>query len=627
MTIYHYSLIYSFAQTKLTVSFSSTVHCHMHMSHEHESWSWSWSYVSVWWRKPSRPSPLSSAAAAPHTLSKAIANTTLRPASFAHLLSHGLMIRRISRITSQSLRKCLYHSYPDPSEKPIVSFAKSQLSTVGLVPVDKTVQLAPLSAVPMDAAYPGFETLQGYVRPSDKITDAPSIQHTVLANGLTVASQDSFSLMTTIAFVIGSGSAYENQVVGTASYNGGATNMIELLAFKSSYTMKESEIKTKIEKLGGMVQCVANRESILYCVDVLRANVEPAMELLADTVLNPLFSDEAIESGRATMGYMYDEARAEMLSRDAIVQSAYMNQSLGNFHMCPLDRAGAVTAETIQSFRIRHLYGENCMLSAAGIEHEVFVKLAEKLLKNVPGRGVGRAEVKAQAPSARYFGGLLKNQRPLREPFVKLALGFEVGGWSDKNFTTVCVLQSLLGGGSSFSAGGPGKGMYSRLYRDVLNKHYWVEAAESFMSIHENAGILGIDGACMAENSEDMIRVILGELMRLTYESVTPIELSRAKNMLKSMLLMQLESRLVLCEDIARQYITYGKRRAPEEACKEIDAVTAEDITRLARDMFTRPPSVGCVGEDLSRVPSYNNVLAMIEGYRVKLARAGHVSF
>ena len=53
------------------------------------------------------------------------------------------------------------------------------------------------------------------------------------------------------------------------------------------------------------------------------------------------------------------------------------------------------------------------------------------------------------------------------------------------------VLQQLLGGGSSFSAGGPGKGMYTRLYRDVLNQHHWVESAESFVSIHESTGMLG----------------------------------------------------------------------------------------------------------------------------------------
>lgn len=64
----------------------------------------------------------------------------------------------------------------------------------------------------------------------------------------------------------------------------------------------------------------------------------------------------------------------------------------------------------------------------------------------------------------------MKNERHLREPFIKVCLGFEVGGWTSDSFTTVCVLQQLLGGGSSFSAGGPGKGMYSRLYREVLNR-------------------------------------------------------------------------------------------------------------------------------------------------------------
>jgi hypothetical protein len=40
----------------------------------------------------------------------------------------------------------------------------------------------------------------------------------------------------------------------------------------------------------------------------------------------------------------------------------------------------------------------------------------------------------------------------------------------DKDFVSYCVLQSLLGGGGSFSAGGPGKGMYTRLYTDVMNR-------------------------------------------------------------------------------------------------------------------------------------------------------------
>jgi processing peptidase subunit alpha len=344
---------------------------------------------------------------------------------------------------------------------------------------------------------------------------------------------------------------------------------------------------------------------------------------LADTVLAPHYSDDVLELGRATMGFMSDEARAEVLSRDAIVQAAYPAQPLGQFHMCSLDAAGKVSDARIQSFRASHLYGENCVISGAGIEHDALVRLSDKIFKTVPSKGIARDVVRSKRPASLYTGGLIKNQRPLKEPFAKVCVGFEVGGWTHPNFTTVCVLQQLLGGGSSFSAGGPGKGMYSRLYREVLSRFNWVEGAEAFVSIHEGAGILGIDGACGAEQVQDMLMVILNEFVRLTFDPVKDIELSRAKNMLKSMLLMQLESRLVLCEDMARQLNTYGYRKSPEEMCRDIDAVTAKDIMALAQSMIVQNPAIGCVGADLAKVPQYAQVLETLHDYRRQLKAKG----
>lgn len=41
----------------------------------------------------------------------------------------------------------------------------------------------------------------------------------------------------------------------------------------------------------------------------------------------------------------------------------------------------------------------------------------------------------------------------------------------DPDFIPACVLNMMMGGGGSFSAGGPGKGMYTRLYTNVLNRY------------------------------------------------------------------------------------------------------------------------------------------------------------
>ena len=62
------------------------------------------------------------------------------------------------------------------------------------------------------------------------------------------------------------------------------------------------------------------------------------------------------------------------------------------------------------------------------------------------------ASLIARKPSV-YTGGLCVNERELKEPFTRVCLAFECGGWSDPSLVPLCVMQVLLGGGSSFSAG------------------------------------------------------------------------------------------------------------------------------------------------------------------------------
>ena len=53
----------------------------------------------------------------------------------------------------------------------------------------------------------------------------------------------------------------------------------------------------------------------------------------------------------------------------------------------------------------------------------------------------------------------------------------------------------LLGGGGSFSAGGPGKGMYSRLYLNVLNRHHWMYSATAYNHSYADSGVFCINAS------------------------------------------------------------------------------------------------------------------------------------
>ena len=106
------------------------------------------------------------------------------------------------------------------------------------------------------------------------------------------------------------------------------------------------------------------------------------------------------------------------------------------------------------------------------------------------------------------------------------------------------------------------------------------------------------------------MHVLADHVMRLSNDLVTDEELDRARNMLKCNVLTQLESRLVLFEDMGRQVLTYGSREDMDTTCQKIDAVTKEELRDLARRALTKPPTVAVVGERVNEtdIPSQEEI-------------------
>ena len=84
---------------------------------------------------------------------------------------------------------------------------------------------------------------------------------------------------------------------------------------------------------------------------------------------------------------------------------------------------------------------------------------------------------------------------PLPE-LAHLSIGLESCHYEDPDFFAFTVLNTMMGGGGSFSAGGPGKGMYSRLYLNVLNRYHWIYSATAFHHSYADSGVFCIHGSC-----------------------------------------------------------------------------------------------------------------------------------
>ena len=193
---------------------------------------------------------------------------------------------------------------------------------------------------------------------------------------------------------------------------------------------------------------------------------------------------------------------------------------------------------------------------------------------------------------AHYTGGFLSlppippPPNPALPRLSHLHLAFEGLPISSDDIYALATLQTLLGGGGSFSAGGPGKGMYSRLYTHVLNQYGWVENCVAFNHSYTDSGLFGISASCEPSKVSKMLEVMCRELLGLTLKtgpsSLQPAEVNRAKNSLRSSLLMNLESRMIELEDLGRQVQVHGRKVGAKEMCAKIEALTVQDLRNVA---------------------------------------------
>ncbi|KAI9314393.1 Metalloenzyme, LuxS/M16 peptidase-like protein [Dichotomocladium elegans] len=449
---------------------------------------------------------------------------------------------------------------------------------------------------------------------------------TTLPNGIRVASENTPGHFSAVGVYVGAGSRYETDKTR------GVSHILDRLAFKSTANRSADQVVEELESLGGNIMCSSSRECMMYQSAIFSQDLDRVMSLLSDVITRPTIDPLEVEEQRMTAMYEIEEiwSKPEMILPEILHTVAYQNNTLGNPLLCPPENLEAMSPELIKSYMKDWYRPERMVIAACGAEHDKVVDLAYKCFGSLPKsvEPIDTVETHAEAlrrqaavaaeggkekPSlvksffrssnsntskltpyeiasqpAHYTGGTSFLDVGVESPLTHIYVAFEGLSINDPDIYTLATLQILLGGGGSFSAGGPGKGMYSRLFTNVLNQHYGVESCQSFNHCYTDSGLFGIAGSCRPDYANVLLEVICRELDIVSrsdvaeYFAVSELDLSRAKNQLKSSLLMNLESRMVQLEDLGRQVGVHGKKTGIDEMLARIDDINLDELRRVA---------------------------------------------
>ncbi|KAK6641341.1 hypothetical protein RUM44_013050 [Polyplax serrata] len=445
-------------------------------------------------------------------------------------------------------------------------------------------------------------------------------QVTTLPNGLRVASEMKMGQFCTVGVVINSGCRYET------SYISGISHFLEKLAFHSTSTFpNKDKILLELEKYGGICDCEASRDAFVYAASADIRGLDPVIKILGEVVLRPQLSKNEVDVARQTVQFELESLlmrpEQEPLLMDMIHAAAYNNNTLGLPKICPSENLELINRQTLFTYIKNHYTPMRMVVAGVGVEHERLLESVTKYFVDekpiwVEDESLVSLDSKVLVDDSisQYTGGIVQKQceiplyaGPSGLPeLAHIVVGFEGCSHKDPDFIAICVLNMIMGGGGSFSAGGPGKGMYTRLYTNVLNRFHWMYNATAYNHVYGDTGLFCVHASAPPQYVRDLVQVIIQEMLNMTGE-INPSELRRAKTQLQSMLLMNLESRAVVFEDVARQVLATNHRKPPQYFIDAIEKITEDDVRKIAKRLVSSKPSVAARG-DIRKLPTFEDI-------------------
>jgi predicted Zn-dependent peptidase len=351
----------------------------------------------------------------------------------------------------------------------------------------------------------------------------------------------------------------------------GISHFLEHMVFKGTPSRDAAALAREMESLGGQSDAYTAHELTCYTIQVLPEHLDRGLAVLADLVVHASLDVSAIELEKSVV---IEEIREADDSPPDLVQEMCAAQAWGDHPLAypvlgTAETVSALATDTLRAYHDGSYAADRLLLAAAGaVDHAVVAEAADHAFRAMPRQGLATRD---GAP--RFRPGLVTRRERIDQVHMMLAApGVSA---TDPDRHALWVLDTLLGGTTC-----------SRLFQEVRERRGLAYQVGSSWQGHRDSGIVMIEAVASPQHVGELLKVTRGEVEALLADGVSEADLAWVKDYAKTTVKLAAESVGAQLARLARGFFYEGRYVSLEEVLAQVDAVTADDVRRVAHRVF-----------------------------------------
>lgn len=379
----------------------------------------------------------------------------------------------------------------------------------------------------------------------------------------------------TTQIFVGSGTKQENPRVN------GLAHFLEHMVFKGTKKYPDAQIVSgSVDAVGGYINAHTSKEVVAYYIKSRAKHINLSLDLLSDFIKSPILDKDEIEREKGVILEeiaMYEDEPARRVY-DLFEELMFEDTPLGMPEAGVKKTVLAAKRKDFLDYMAKNYTADNIVLAIAGKFNEKEVlTLAKAALGDLPKSKSNKAS-KTVYKQANPSGKLAIRVMRKKTEQAQVVLGFRGNPLGHKDRYIEMVLASILGGGMS-----------SRLFTEVRERRGLAYSIRCNVDHYVEAGYVAVRAGIKLTGVEEAIKVIMSELEKIKdAQSISPEEQDKAKEYLKGRYALGLEDTHAVAEFYGEQELLQGRVRMLPEIVEGINAVTAEEVSKLARKIFVK---------------------------------------